>query len=347
MTAAPRVLVVRLGALGDIVHAIPVAAALRRHWPDARVDWAVEARHAPLLALVPVVSALVPLDSRRVLGNGGWMQTARVLRAARYDVALDVQGLVKSAVVARLSGARRVIGFDTASLREPSARWLYSEQVQPPAGRHVVARSLGVLRALGLEGGAWEFPLRETTPAPAVRAIIERQSGPFALLVPGAAWPNKRWPADRFGQLALVMAERFGLAPLVLWGPGEEDLAAAVVTASGGRAVAAPETTIGDLAALMRAARVIVAGDTGPLHLAAAVGTPVVGIYGPTDPARNGPWSADDECVSRRGVCECYHKRTCVAARWCLLDISVEEMASAVERRVERAARSRGAESGR
>ena len=340
MTSSPRVLVVRLGALGDIVHAIPVAAALRRRWPDARVDWVVEAKHVPLLELVPVVSALVPFDSRRVLDGGGWVQTIRALRAAQYDVALDVQGLVKSAVMARLSGARRVVGFDTASLREPSARRLYTEQAGPVGPVHVVARNLGILTALGVGSRAWEFPLRETTAAPGVRAVIERHAGRLALLNPGAGWPNKRWPAERFGQLGRVMAERLGLVPLVLWGPGEDALASAVVGASGGRAVQGPQTTIGDLIALLRAARVMVAGDTGPLHLAAALGTPVVGIYGPTDPARNGPWSADDVCVSRRNVCECYHKRTCIAARWCLLDISVEEMAGAVERRVKRAANS-------
>jgi heptosyltransferase-1 len=334
VTSPPRVLIVRLGALGDIIHAIPVAAALRRRWPDARVDWVVESKHAALLEMVPVVSSLVPIDSRRVLGRGGWLSMAGALRASDYDVALDVQGLVKSAVVARLSGARRVVGFDTASLREPSARWLYSEQAGPAGRGHVVARNLGILRVLGIETADWEFPLRETAPSPGVRQVLERHEGRLALMNPSAGWPNKRWPAERFGELARVMAERLALVPLVLWGPGEEGLARAVVEASGGRAAQAPRTTLGDLAALVRAARVVVAGDTGPLHLAAALRTPVVGIYGPTDPARNGPWSAADECVSRREVCECYHKRACVAARWCLLDISVEEVAAAVERRI-------------
>jgi len=188
---------------------------------------------------------------------------------------------------------------------------------------------------VGLEPDvAPRFPLTVPAPSPAVHEAIA--AGPYAVLNPGGGWPNKRWPADRFGRLARRLRERRGWRSLVLWGPGDEALADAVTGHSEGCAVRAPRTDIGDLLSLVQGASVFVSGDTGPLHLAAAVGTPVVGIYGPTDPARNGPWDPRDVCVSRSGVCECSHLRRCRAARWCLDEVGVEEVAEAVYRRVER-----------
>jgi ADP-heptose:LPS heptosyltransferase len=149
------------------------------------------------------------------------------------------------------------------------------------------------------------------------------------VLNPGAAWPNKRWPADRFGALAAHLRAAHGLPSLVLWGPAERDLADTIYAHASETTVLAPETSVGDVVAILKRATVMVSGDTGPLHLAAAMGTPVVGIYGPTDPARNGPWFADD-------VCECFHARRCHAARWCLDDIGVDEMARAVDLRMAR-----------
>jgi heptosyltransferase-1 len=333
--SSPRVLIVRLGALGDIVHALPLASALRERWPDATIDWLVERRHRALVDLMPVVSHAVPFDSRALGGREGWLGARRRLRAARYDVALDAQGLVKSALVARLSGARRVVGFAREHLREGAASVFYSEVVHPPHGAHVVRKNLELLRATGLEPNV---PLRFPLAAPAPRDEVTQAiaAGRFVLLNPGGGWPNKRWPAERFGRLAHSLRDRLGLPSLVLWGPGDEALAETVVSSADGAAVRAPRTDLGDLLALCRAAAVLVSGDTGPLHLAAAVGTRVVGIYGPTDPARNGPWDPRDVCVSRREACECYHRRRCRAARWCLDDVGVEEVAGAVYRRVER-----------
>jgi ADP-heptose:LPS heptosyltransferase len=162
---------------------------------------------------------------------------------------------------------------------------------------------------------------------------------PFAVLNPGAAWPNKRWPADRFGALAQEIHRRHGWPSIVLWGPGEEALARAVVDAAPSGAAApgaalAPPTTLGDLLAVLAEAALVVSGDTGPLHLAAALGRPVVGLYGPTDPARNGPWAPDDVTVSRAAACRCAHQRQCHAPRWCLAGIAVHDVAAAVDRRL-------------
>jgi heptosyltransferase-1 len=326
-----RVLIVRLGSLGDIVHALPAAAALRRVAPHARIDWLVDAQHRELLDLVPIIDEPIVLGARTLTG---WLDITRVLRARGYDVAVDLQGLLKSAVLARASGARRVLGFSIWHLRERTARPFYSETAAPDAAEHVVRKNLALVAALGVETDRLEFPLAaRESPALAEVTRVARGAA-FALVNPGAAWPNKRWPPDRFGALAATLRNRFGLMPVVLWGPGEEALARSVVAASSGTAVVAPRTAISDLVQLARAASLMVSGDTGPIHIAAAVGTPVVGLYGPTSPARNGPWSPADVCLSRFERCECHHKRRCTARTWCLEDITVAEVTGAVERRL-------------
>jgi heptosyltransferase-1 len=161
--------------------------------------------------------------------------------------------------------------------------------------------------------------------------------GPFALLNPGAAWPNKRWPPERFGEVAAFLREVRGIRSVVVWGPGDEALARSVVDASEGAATEAPPTGIADLVALSRAASLCVSGDTGPVHLAAAVGTPVVGLFGPTDSERNGPWRAEDVVVTRFGACGCHYERRCRRdrdGRWCLQDISVAEVTAAIQQRL-------------
>ncbi len=326
-----RILIVRLGSLGDIVHALPAAAALRRAAPQARIDWLVDAQHRELVDLVPIIDEAVVLRSRTL---GGWLDVARLLRARRYDVAIDLQGLLKSAVLARASGARRVLGFSIWHLRERTARPFYSETAAPDSAEHVVRKNLALVAALGVAAERLEFPLARRDSAALEEVRRAAAGAPFALVNPGAAWPNKRWPPDRFGALAEILPSRFGLMPFVLWGPGEEALARAVADASGGIAVVAPRTSISDLVELAREASLMVSGDTGPIHLAAAVGTPVVGLYGPTSPARNGPWSPADVCLSRFEGCHCHHQRRCTARAWCLEDITVAEVAAAVERRL-------------
>jgi lipopolysaccharide heptosyltransferase I len=330
----PSFLVVRLGALGDIVHALPLAAALREHWPGGTVDWVVERRHRALLDLVTGLDAVITFDSRALAASEGWIGVARRLRERHYDVVFDAQGLMKSAALARAAGGTRTIGFAREHLREPLARALYSEVVTPAGARHVVDKNLSLLGAVGVAPGRPAFPFREDPPGEAVLAAIGEAGRPFAVINPGGGWPNKRWPPERFGAVAASLRERHGLSSLVLWGPGDRTLADEVVAAAHGIARLAPPTSLPDVLALLRHASLVVSGDTGPLHLAAAVGTPVVGVYGPTDPARNGPWAADDVCVSRHDVCECFHLRRCRAARWCLDSVTPHEVAEAVERRL-------------
>ncbi|HEU4937617.1 MAG TPA: glycosyltransferase family 9 protein [Vicinamibacterales bacterium] len=332
-----NILIVRMGALGDIIHAVPAAAALRTAFPDARIDWLVEGRHRPIVDLVSVIDRAVVLERPSIFG---WLDVSRHMREARYDVAIDFQGLMKSAVLARASGARRVIGFSIWHLREKGARPFYSEiHRDTPAERanHIVRQNLALLQSLGVSDTTIRFPFAGVS-SRALEEIHTVLGGehPFALINPGAAWPNKRWPADRFGEVAAFLREVRGLPSFVLWGPGEEGLAGAVVETSSGAARVAPPTRIADLLALSRAASLMVSGDTGPLHLAAAVGTPTVSLFGPTDPQRNGPWHADDVSVSRYGACGCHYERRCRKAEWCLDSIAVPEVTAAIQQRFQK-----------
>jgi lipopolysaccharide heptosyltransferase I len=330
-------LIVRLGALGDIVHALPLAAALRAAWPDARIDWLVDVKHRAILDHVGGVTTIVPVDTRRMGGDTGVVPVLRRLRAARYDVAVDAQGLLKSALLAYLAGAGRVVGLARGHLREPIASWAYDATVEP-AGPHVVDNALTLARAAGAAVGPPRFALQPPASdvVGRVRGVLGIAAGqPFALINPGAAWPNKRWPPERFGAVARHLRARHGWPSIVAWGPGEEDLARAVVAAADGAAALAPMTSLGELLAIVGAAAVVVSGDTGPLHLAAALGTPIVGIYGPTDPARNGPWSPADVTLSRNRACACHHQRRCTAAAWCLEGLGVDEVSAAVDRRLD------------
>lgn len=327
-----RFLIVRLGSLGDVVHAIPAVAALKARHPDAAIDWIVDPRYADLVRMVDVVDDVIPFDPRE--SWTGVLRTARQLRREQYEAVIDLQGLLKSAVLARSAGARRTIGFARDHLREPIAGVFYTETVDPAGAVHVIQKGIALMRALDVQDTTIAFPM--TPPASNavrdVRALIG--PGRYVVINPGAAWPNKRWPAERYGALAAAIRGRRNLRSLVLWGPGEDDLAAAVVAASGGAAQAAPPTTITDIAAIAKGATLMVSGDTGPLHIGAAVGTRLVALFGPTKTERNGPWSAADISITRIDQCVCHYERQCRRERPCIDDISVEQVVTAVEQRL-------------
>lgn len=328
-----RFLIVRLGSLGDLVHTLPAVGAIHRAHPDAAIDWLVDKVHVEFLSLVPILSSIVVLRDRTARA---WLAARTELRARHYDVALDFQGLIKSAALARLSGAARVVGFDRRALREGAAAPLYTERVDVGEGRHVIHKNLRLAAAVGAETGVLDFPIGPV--ASQARDRLRAQGvDRFALINPGAAWPNKRWPPASFGQVAARLRAAHGLASVVLWGPGEQSLAHEIVSASGGAAISAPPTTLTDVVALSRAASLMVSGDTGPLHIAAAVGTPVVALFGPTDPHRNGPWSERDISIGRYDRCACHYERQCRHAdprEWCLSSITVDEVSAAIDRRL-------------
>ncbi|HUQ89733.1 MAG TPA: lipopolysaccharide heptosyltransferase I [Vicinamibacterales bacterium] len=342
-----KILIVRLSALGDIVHALPVLAAIKRAKPDAQVDWLVEENYASILSIasglrrriiVRATRSFAAADAISFGGVRGYHAAAKYLWNQDYDVALDLQGLIKSAIWARISFADRVIGFDEPNLREPQAAFLYSQTVTPverlsggqvvrSSGQHIIHKNLSILSALNIAPGEIEIPLVPHASADTAAAIdTAGGSRGFIVLNPGAAWPNKRWPPERFGALAAALFDRTAMRTLVTWGPSERELANAVVSASNGAANLAPATSVSDLAVLMREAALVVSGDTGPLHIAAAMGTPLVGLYGPTWPQRNGPWDPEDVVISRANACVCHHKRQCQRGAPCINEITVDEV---------------------
>jgi len=350
-----KILIVRLSALGDIVHALPVLAAIKKARPDAQVDWLVEENYASILSIASGLRKRIIVRASRSFATSdavsfggllGYKNAASYLWNQDYDFALDLQGLIKSAVWARISFADRVIGFDGPNLREPQAAFLYSETVTPlnrptgelangPTGGHVIQKNLSILSALQIKPDAVELPLAPQATAETMAAITAAggRRG-YVVLNPGAAWPNKRWPPDRFGALAAALRDRAGLCSLVTWGPSERDLADSIGQASSGAATAAPATSVSDLGVLMREAALVVSGDTGPLHIAAAMGTPLVGLYGPTWPERNGPWDPNDVVISRAHICVCHHKRQCLRDAPCINEITLEEVVSASLKRL-------------
>lgn len=333
----PKFLIVRLGSLGDVVHAIPAAAALRHAYPAARVDWMVDPRYEELLNLVESLDTRIPVDPRalrRGTERRQLLRTMRELRSIRYDAVIDLQGLLKSAVLARAAGGRTTLGFPRAHLREPAARFLYTQALDPGPAAHVIHKNLALLAAVGVSDLRVRFPINIPR-TPAVQSVADRFAGRgFVLINPGAAWSNKRWPADRFGAVAAALQREHGHAAVVLWGPGEERVAADVVAASSGAAELSPPTTITDIVGLARSARLMVSGDTGPLHIAAAVGTPVVALFGPTFAERNGPWAHDDISLSQASQCICHYERQCRRPNRCIDAIGVDDVVNAIRRRM-------------
>jgi heptosyltransferase-1 len=318
-----RLLVVRLGAMGDILHALPAVTALRQAHPGWQIDWVVEPAWAPLLTARPVSESGAQFDrgpDQPLVDNihpaavKAWARSPltintiskisglrRDLLTSRYDAVLDFQGAIRSAMIGRLAGCRRVIG--EAIPREPAAKWLFTERVET-SGVHVIEQDVEVASAVAgdalqpllpllpvdPEAEFWCDALLGAKPAAGLRRSSDYAVQPIALLNPGAGWGAKRWPVERYAAVARGLAER-GFSVVVNAGPGEEELAEAIRTQSGGAALPATCSLI-QLIALTRRVSLAIAGDTGPLHLACALGKPVVGIFGPTDPARNGPFGA-------------------------------------------------------
>jgi heptosyltransferase I len=286
MTASktPRILIARMSAIGDTILTLPVACALRAHFPDAFLAWVVEEKSSAM------VLGHASLDEVLILPRGWFtsprplLAARRALRALRLDTTIDCQGMTKSAFACRLSGARQRIGLPGEHGRELSP-WLNNQLVETHCS-HVVDRSLELLAPLGIQQPAvqWQLPVDDASRR-RMREAVARLGldGPYAVINPGATWNSKLWELDRFGRVAQHLGARHRLPTLVVWGGGRERAAAEqIVAESGGHAVLAPPSTLIELAALIEGGRLFVSADTGPLHMAVAVGTPSIGLYGAT-----------------------------------------------------------------
>jgi lipopolysaccharide heptosyltransferase I len=339
---------VRLSSLGDILHTLPALRSLRAGHPGGRIDWLVESRMAFLVRALPGLDGVVEIDTRgirRAASSGrAWRDLASTLgrlRAARYDLAIDFQGLIKTALLAVASGARRRLGFAPALVRERPAAWFYHQRVSAAAeGLHVIRLNLELARSAG--GAVVDLRSRPELPAgdrerAAARLGSEQLSG-VVVINPGGGWPTKRWAPRRYGALAERIARELGERVVVTTAPGEEDLYREIARSCTGPPPRRVEVGFLELVPLLERARLFIGGDTGPLHLAAAVGTPVVGIFGPTSPARNGPIDAHDEALVHRLPCSFCYGRSCPTQNECM-EIEVDEVFEAVARRLARGPR--------
>ena len=284
------ILLVKLSAIGDVLHGVPVAVAIKDAFPAARVGWVVEGRSADVLEGHQAIDHVFRLPRGWMKRPAEMLGLRRDLRAFAPDVTIDMQGLLKSAVVTLLGGSRIRIGHARPEAREGS--WIVTNHPVAPRASHVVARNCGLLAPLGIGAESPRFDMPRWPRAQERMEAWVASLGPGAapvILNPGAGWPSKLWPEERFAAVAARLRDGLGRRVVVVWGGDRERAMAERIAAAGG-AIAAPQTSLQELGELCRLAALVISSDTGPLHLAAAVGTPCVGLFGPVPALRNGPW---------------------------------------------------------
>ena len=340
-----RILIVKLGSIGDIIHTLPSLAAIRKALPDAEISWVAEERSAEILRGLPLIDNLIEVDTQAL--RGGMVieeillnasKQLKGLRQFKFDVAIDFQGLWKSAMIAKLSGARRRWGFARDGLREPSSRILITDTVDTPRHIHVIEKNLMLAEGaltIGVPSHDFEFPIATTDEHKAeADALIAAAGGEFAVLNPGGGWVTKLWHAEKFGQLADKLWQEKRIISIVATGPKDLELADKVAAASRVGNLVLAQPSLKGFYELVKRARVYVGGDTGPTHLAVAAKAPIVGLFGPTEWWRNGSPNHADIVVERNEIdcrVDC-HRRTC--SKWICMDSDVATVYAAIEKRM-------------
>jgi len=335
-----RFLVVKFGSLGDVVHCLPSVAQLRQAFPHAEIDWLIERKNKLVVELSGLQVRVIPIDTyqwRNSPGIGSAKEIAEFVWALRtdgYDCTIDFQGLLKSAFFAYLSGAPIRIGWERDFLRESVSRFFYTEVVTPRR-IHIIDQQMELLKPLGIDP-KWDTTVPLQAPDKARKSTAQKLKGvsDYVVINPGGNWATKIWEPERYGELASKLMND-GLPVVVTWGPGEETLVRRLVRRAGDGVREVP-TTLEELVALCENAKLFVGGDTGPMHFAAAAGTPVVSIFGPTSSDRNGPFRREDVVVERRLSCRpCYEREKCPLEHWqCMLDITVDHVHEACLKRL-------------
>ena len=337
-----RILIVKLGAIGDVVHTLPALAALRCALPEAHLAWVIErGGAAKLLQNNPALDELIEVDTRGWRNDLFGYEARQAIKTSLakirgFDLTLDFQGLIKSGLIAWLSRAPRRIGFAKNALREPASAYLLTERVSVNDDDHIIKKNLQLVQHLGYSiTGAYQFPLYLAPEDEQFAAQeIAQRDGAVAIINPGGGWPTKLWSVEGFAAIADRLWEAHGWRSVVTYGPGEEALANSVIAHSRSGAVETLPATLKQFFALARQAKLFIGGDTGPLHLAAAAGTPIVGIYGPTPALRNGPFAKDDVVIERFDLdcrVDCF-RRSC--SHTSCMKIPIENVWQGVERRI-------------
>ncbi len=340
-----RILIVKLSSIGDIIHALPAVAAIRRNLPDGHISWVAEARSAEIIRGCPLVDELIEIDTRSLRGGKvideivlDMTRQASAIRTRKYDVAIDMQGLLKSGVIAKISGAKKRWGFSKSGLREPASRFFLTDTVEIAPKTHIIRKNLKLASgALGfeLDDELPEFPIATTDEHRAeAYSIIANVGENFAILNPAGGWVTKLWHAEKFGQLADAIWEATGMMSVVATAPNETELAEKVMANSRSGNLILTQPSLKGFYELAKRSRIYVGGDTGPTHIAVAAGVPIVGLFGPTEWWRNGSLTPGDICVERDDIgcrVDC-HRRTC--SKWICMDTDVETVMAAVRQRL-------------
>jgi heptosyltransferase-1 len=344
-----KILIIKLSAIGDIIHTLPVLAMVRDSLPDATISWVAEQRSAEILRGNPLIDNLIEVDTRSLRGPrvlerlaAGAVRPAKELRQNDFDIAIDFQGLLKSGMIAKLSRATQRWSFSSRDLREPASRVFYTDTLRVSRTAHVINQYLALAQAaleITRDSERVSFPIFTTSEDKNEAAALVRSAGNnFAILNPAGGWVTKLWHAEKYGRLADLIWENLGMSSIVVTGPSEASLAKQVLENSRSGKTIAAEPSLKGFYELAKKARIYVGGDTGPTHLAISAGAPVVGIFGPTEWWRNGSLNPDDVCVERLDIgcrVDC-HRRTC--SNWICMDISPETVFEAVRARLEKSA---------
>lgn len=333
-----NILIVKLSAIGDVIHALPVAHALKQQYPESRITWVVEKQAYDLLTNNPDIDEIILFEKPKFKSIIGVLKYApdfsRMLKERRFDLAIDLQGLFKSAAVTILSGAKQRFGY--CNMRELS-QWVSEPVCGENRQGHIVERYLDVVRFIGCDVSEVVFSMNITAEEAARAALTAAQAGlptgqSYAVLAPGTNWTSKCWPTGHFAQLASELFQT-GIIPVIIGGPGDAELAAQILSQSPQAINLVGKTTLKELAYVIKNASFFVGGDTGPMHLAVAVQTPVIALFGPTNPDRNGPYGQGRHTViTIMSDCRGCWKRQCPEGRPCMATIDVRQVMEVVRR---------------
>jgi lipopolysaccharide heptosyltransferase I len=348
-----RILIVKLSSIGDVVHALPVLRTIRHNLPDSYIAWIVEEKAREMLEGNKDIDKIITINTKRWrkgmslralnLSKGEAISTLfreildviNTIRKERFDTAIDLQGLIKSGVISYLSGAKTRIGFDSDNCREFLNILFTNKKVSiSDEDRHVIDKNLSLLKPFGFKEIKREFFINTSLKDDKYIndfLLKNRINGkPIIAVNLGAGWKTKEWGIKNYAELCNRIISEVGANIILTWGPGEEDMVKEAADSMAYKPFIAPPTTLKQLVALLRRCSLFIGGDTGPLHMAAALKIPTVAIYGPSDPLRNGPYGDNHFIIHKKIECSGCYKRTCDTIK-CLKMISVDEVFSAVK----------------
>ncbi len=327
-----NILIVKLSAIGDVIHALPVAHALKQTYPNARITWVVEKPAYDLLTNNPDIDEIIIFDKPKfksltgLLSNG--YKFSKLLKSHNFDLAIDLQGLFKSAAISYLSGApKRLVYCNARELSDKIGQRICGDH----ENGHIVDRYLDVAKHLGCNIDPVEFPMNITEVEARKAEAIANHAGlrlenPYVVLAPGTNWPSKCWPTPHFAKLADKLYDK-NIIPVIIGGPNDQQLAQDIITNTRIPPIdLTGKTSLKQLAYLIKKSQAFVGGDTGPMHLAVTVGTPIVTMFGPTDPKRNGPYGKNHKVLLAPQSCQGCWQRKCPKNSNCLAEITVQQV---------------------